>query len=330
MDGEHAMKAIVRDRYGSPDVLRLEDVDKPRVGDDDVLVRVRASSLNRADLDYLTGWPSVARVATGFRTPRNRRLGLDVAGEVEAVGSKVTRFRPGNEVFGDMTGYGQGAFAEYVVAPEKAFATKPPTMSFEVAATLPQAAILAIQGLRGFRPIEPGDHVLVNGASGNVGPFAVQIAKSFGAEVTGVCRTSKMDFVRSLGADHVIDYTSEDFTQGARRYDRILDVAARRSIFDSRRALSRKGVYVWVGGSGVSLLQALVLGPLISVTGSRKMALMLWWKPFNLDDVASLTQMVEAGKLRPVIDRRFPLSEVPAALRYLDEGHARGKVVITI
>jgi len=324
------MKAIVRQVYGSPDVLELKDIDKPMVGEGEVLVRVRAASLNAADLDYLYGKPLLTRLGTGLRRPKNRGLGLDVAGEVEAVGGAVTDLRPGDAVFGDMTAYGYGAFAEFVSAPERAWARKPDSLSFEAAATLPQAAILALQGLRGGERIEPGHHVLVNGASGNVGPFAVQIAKALGAHVTGVCSTDKMEMVRGLGADHVIDYTRDDFTRSGQRYDWIVDVAGNRSILASRRALRPTGVYVMVGGPTARILQALLLGPLISLAGSRTMGLMMWWKPFKRDDVASLIELVEGGKLAPVIDRRYPLAEVVEALRYLDDGRARGKIVITM
>ncbi len=220
------MKAIVRARYGSPDVLALEDVDIPQVGDDDVLVRVRAASLNAGDLDYMYGRPPMARLATGLRTPKNRGLGLDLAGEVEAVGNDVARLKVGDEVFGDMTLFGYGAFAEYVCASHKAFAMKPASMTFEQAATVPQSAILALQGLSRGTPIQPGHTVLINGASGSVGPFAVQIAKALGAEVTGVCSAAKMAFVLGFGADHVMDYAKEDVTRTGQRYDRILDVSA--------------------------------------------------------------------------------------------------------
>jgi NADPH:quinone reductase-like Zn-dependent oxidoreductase len=325
------MKAIVRSEYGSPDVLELADVDPPVVGDDGVLVRIRAASLNAADLDYLYGKPFLTRMGTGLRRPRNRGLGLDAAGQVEAVGGDVAQFQPGDEVFGDLTAFGYGAFAEYACAPERAWAHKPAGMTFEEAATVPQAAILALQGLRGRgRRVQPGHKVLVNGASGNVGPFAVQIAKAFGAEVTGVCSTGKIDLVRELGADHVIDYTREDFTRGGRRYDWIVDVAGNRSILECRRALKPGGVYVMVGGPTARILAALVLGPVISLAGSRKMGLMLWWKPFKREDVAFLVELIEAGTVAPVIDRRYPLGEVADALRYLEEGRARGKIVITM
>ena len=325
------MKAIVRSEYGTPDVLELADIEAPVVGDDGVLVRVHAASLNAADLDYLYGKPLLTRMGTGLRKPRNRGLGLDVAGQVEAVGSDVTRFQPGDEVFGDLTAFGYGAFAEYASAPERAWAHKPAGMTFEEAATVPQAAILALQGLRGRgRRVQPGQRVLINGASGNVGPFAVQIAKAFGAHVTGVCSTGKMDLARGLGADHVIDYTREDFTRGGQRYDWIVDVAGNRSIFECRRALKPGGVYVMVGGPTARIFGALLLGPLISMARSRKMGLMLWWKPFEKEDVAFLVELIEAGKVAPVIDRRYPLNEVADALRYLEEGRARGKIVITM
>jgi len=325
------MKAIIRTTYGSPDVLELRDVERPAVGAGDVLVRVRAASLNRADLDYLTGRPLLTRMGTGLRRPRNRGVGLDAAGTVEEVGTSVTRFRPGDEVFGDLTQFGNGAFAEYAVAPERAWAPKPASLTFEDAATLPQAGILAIQGLRRpGRTVGPGDRVLVNGASGNVGPFAVQIAKAFGAEVTGACSTGKIDLVRALGADHVLDYTREDFTRLGQRYDWIVDVAGNRSILECRRALRPGGSYVMVGGPTGRILTGLVLGPVISAAGSRKLGLMLWWKPFAPDDVAQLSSLVETGILRPVIDRLYPLAEVADAFRYLDGGYPRGKVVITI
>jgi NADPH:quinone reductase-like Zn-dependent oxidoreductase len=325
------MKAIVRSVYGSPDVLELADVDVPVVGDDGVLVRVRAASLNAADLDYLYGKPFLTRMGTGLRTPRNRGLGLDVAGQVEAVGRDVTQLQPGDEVFGDLTAFGYGAFAEYAGAPERAWAPKPAGMTFEQAATIPQAAILALQGLRGRgRRVESGHKVLVNGASGNVGPFAVQIAKAFGAEVTGVCSTDKMGLIRELGADHVVDYTREDYTRSGQRYDWIVDVAGNRSILECRRALKPGGTYVMVGGPTARILAALVLGPVISLAGSRRMGLMLWWKPFDRQDLAVLVDLIDAGRITPVIDRRYSLSEVPDALRYLKEGRARGKIVITI
>lgn len=324
------MKAIVRDRYGSPDVLTIQDVEKPIVRDEDVLVRVRAASLNADDLEYLYGKSPFTRMAIGLRRPRIRGLGVDVAGQVEAVGRNVTNFRQGDEVFANMTVHGLGAYAEYVCAPSRAFALKPARLTFEEAATIPQSAILALQGLRGKRQIRPGDSVLINGAGGNVGPFAVQIAKHLGAEVTGVDSTGKLNLVRSVGADHVVDYTREDVIGNGLRYDLILDVVARRSMWEWRRVLKPAGTYVMLGASTRLLLQGTFLGPLISITGSRKMAVMWWWKPFKQTDVAFLNELIEAGGLAPVIDRRYPLSEVPAALRYLEAGQARGKVVVTV
>jgi NADPH:quinone reductase-like Zn-dependent oxidoreductase len=324
------MRAFVRDRYGSPGVLELRDVVMPVVRAGEVLVRVRAASLNQADLDYLYGRPLLTKMGTGFRRPKNRGLGLDVAGQVEAVGAGVTQFRPGDDVFGDLTEFGYGAFAEYACAPERAWASKPVAMTYEQAATVPQSGILAIQGLRGGERIRPGSRVLVNGASGNVGPFAVQIAKAFGAEVTGVCSTGKMDLVGALGADHVLDYTREDYTRSGQRYDWIVDVAGNRSLLENRRALAPGGVYVMVGGSTGRIFAALLLGPLISLAGSRKLGLMMWWKPFRKDDVARLEELVDAGRIAPVIDRRYQLADVPDALRYLDSGRARGKIVVTV
>jgi NADPH:quinone reductase-like Zn-dependent oxidoreductase len=325
------MKAAFRDRYGSPDVVELRDLETPVPSDDQVLVRVRAASVNRADLDGLKPRPAFARLFMGLRAPRNHRLGLDAAGVVEAVGPAVTRFRPGDEVFADLFVHGQGAFAEYVCAPEKAFELMPAGMSFEDAATLPHSAILAVQGLRlrDRRTIRRGDKVLIDGASGNVGPFAVQIAKSMGAEVTGVSSTEKMDFVRSLGADHVIDYTNVDYTMTGERYDWIVDTDSHHSIFRIRRALRPNGVYVTLGGTSLPIFAALLAGAVISRATDKWMGLLIWWKPFKTEDVQTLKELIAAGKVKPAIDRRFPLSEVVDALRYVNEGRARGKVVIT-
>lgn len=327
---DKTMKAIVRYEYGSPDVLELREIDTPVVNDQDALVRVRAASLNADDLEYLYGKSPFTRMATGLSRPRIHGLGVDVAGQVEAVGKDVTALKEGDEVFGNMTVYGLGAYAEYVCAPARAFALKPARLTFEEAATMPQSAILALQGLRGKRQIRPGDRVLINGAGGNVGPFAVQIAKYFGAEVTGVDSAGKLDMVRSVGADHVIDYAREDPIRNGQRYDVILDVVARRSMLEWRRALQPGGIYVMLGASTALLLQGTFLGPLISMMGTRKTAVMWWWKPFKPEDVAFLKELVEAGKLAPVIDRRYPLSEVRDALRYLESGNARGKIVLTV
>jgi NADPH:quinone reductase-like Zn-dependent oxidoreductase len=323
------MKAIVRSEYGPPDVLQLRDLPIPTPLDDEVLVKVHASSVNMADVDYMLGRPNIARLGTGLRRPKNSGLGLDVAGLVQAVGKNVTHFQPGDEVFGDLTEHGYGAFAEYVCARDGAFALKPAGMTFEEAATVPQAAVMALQGLRGKRPIQPGHKVLINGAGGNVGPFAVQIAKSFGAEVTGVDSASKLDMLRSIGADHVIDYTQEDYAKTGERYDRILDLAAFRSIINCRRVLRPQGVYVMVPGSTARMFEIMFLGPLLSMTGNRKMR-MLMWKPFNSQDMRFLKGLLEAGEITPVIDRTYPLSEVPEALRYQQEGRTQGKIVITV
>jgi NADPH:quinone reductase-like Zn-dependent oxidoreductase len=332
LDGEgNTMQAVVRKRYGPPSVLTLEIRAKPKVGDEDVLVRVRAASLNADDLEYLYGKSFLTRIATGLRKPRTKGLGVDVAGQVEMVGKNVTVLHVGDEVFANMTEFGLGAFAEYVSAPARAFALMPAGMTFDEASTIPQAAVLALQGLRwGSLKVRPGDHVLINGAGGNVGPFAVQIAKHFGAEVTGVDSTAKLDMLRSIGADHVIDFTKEDFTRGVQRYDWILDVVARRSMFECGRALKPAGVYVMLGASTARLLQGAVVGPLISITGRKKMGMMWWWKPFKQEDIAFLKELISSGRIAPVIDRTYPLSELPAALTYLETGLARGKVVIAI
>jgi NADPH:quinone reductase-like Zn-dependent oxidoreductase len=326
------MQAAVRDQYGPPGVVRLADIDRPTPADDQVLVRVRAASVNRADLDGLTPRPNFARLFMGLRAPRNHRVGIDVAGVVEAVGSAVTRFKPGDEVFADLFGRDQGSFAEYVCTSEKSFELMPAGMSFEDAATLPHSAILAVQGLRlrHGRTVQPGDKVLIDGASGNVGPFAVQIAKSFGAEVTGVCSSAKMEFVRSLGADHVIDYRMVDYTRTGERYDWIVDTDSHHPILGIRRALRPNGVYVTLGGTALPIFSALLVGAVISKATDRWMGLLIWWKPFKVEDVDTLKALIAAGKVRPVIDRQFPLSEVVDALRYVDEGRASGKVVITM
>ncbi len=324
------MKAALRHRYGSPDVIELSDVDIPLPGDDEILVKVKAASVNRADLDTLYAKPWVVRVAYGLLRPRSPRLGADAAGVVEAVGSSVTRFRPGDRVFADLYVHGMGAFAEYAAARETVFESIPDAMSFEDAATLPHSAILALQGLRsGDRSVGPGERVLVDGASGNVGPFAVQIAKARGAEVTGVASPGKLDFVRSLGADHVIDYTTVDYTTTGERYDWILDTDTHHSILDVRRALRPNGVYVTLGGSGLDLLQALTVGSVATLAGSRTMGLMLGWKPFKPEDVATLCDLYAAGSLVPRIDRRYPFEEVVDALRYVDERRSMGKVMVT-
>ena len=326
------MKAAVRDHYGPPDVVEVRDIERPVPIDDQVLVRVHAASVNRGDLDGIQPRPAFVRLFIGVRAPREIRIGLDAAGVVESGGPSVTKFKPGDRVFGDLYIGGQGSFAEYVCARETVFQPIPDWMSFEDAATLPHAAILAIQGLRrrDGRTVGPGDKVLIDGASGNVGPFAVQVAKTLGAEVTGVASPDKLDFVRSLGADHAIDYTTVDYTATGERYDWILDVDSHHSIFDVRRALKRNGVYVTLGGAGTRIFQALLIGPVIGLATGKSMGLLIWWKPFKGEDVTTLSGLIAAGKVKPTIDRRYPLSEIVEALRWVDDGHARGKVIVTI
>jgi NADPH:quinone reductase-like Zn-dependent oxidoreductase len=319
------VKAIVYEKYGPPDVLRLKEVEKPTPRDNEALVKVHAASVNYIDWQVLTGESFFLRLTTGgLLKPKHKILGDDVAGRVEAVGAYVKQFRPGDEVFG-ISNY--GAFAEYVCVQGNALARKPTSMTFEEAAAVPEAAITALQGLRDKGQIQSGQRVLIQGASGGVGTFAVQIAKSFGAEVTGVCSTRKVDIVRSIGADQVIDYTQEDFTQNGQRYDLIFAIGGSRSIFDYKNALKPNGIYVCAGGSLAQYFQATLLGPLISTTGNKKLGSM-FANP-NQKDYEFLIELFEAGKVVPVIDRRFPLSEVPEALRYYGEGYSQGKIVIT-
>jgi NADPH:quinone reductase-like Zn-dependent oxidoreductase len=322
------MKAIVATKYGSPDVLNLEEAEKPAPKDDEVLVKVRAASVNAGDWHLLRADPFLTRLAFGLLRPKYKVLGADIAGRVEAVGVNVTQFQPGDEVFGDLSGDGFGGFGEYVCASEDALALKPADTSFEEAAAVPSAAATALQGLRDKGQIQRGQKVLINGASGGVGTFAVQIAKSFGAEVTGVCSTSKLDMVRSIGADHVIDYTQEDFTKNGQRYDLIFAANGHHPISAYKRALSPKGAYVMSGGSGAQMFQAMLLGPMMSMSGNKKMGNLL--KKPSKKDLVVLKELLEAGKVTPVIDRTYPLSEVPKAIRYLEEGHAKGKVVIIV
>lgn len=320
------MKAIVRETYGPPDVLHDEDVPRPTVRDGDVLVKVRAASVNAGDWHLLRGTPLPFRLVAGLRTPRFTIIGNDIAGCVEAVGRDVTAFRPGDHVFGELSRCGFGAYAEFAVAPETALALKPANLSFEEAAALPTAGFTALQGLRKGR-IQRAQRVLINGASGGVGTFAVQIARSFGAEVTAVCSTRHVDALRSIGADHVLDYTKDDFATLGPRFDVILAANGDRSIWDYKRALSANGTYVMTGGSNRQLTDALLFGPFLSM-GRQKLGNLLM-KP-DRADLLFLKELCEAGKVKPLIDRRFLLSEVPAAIRYVEDGHARGKVVITV
>ena len=293
-----------------------------------MLVKVLAVSVNSADLHLLMADPFLIRLSSGLQKPKNTILGADIAGRVEEVGKNVTLFKPGDEVFGDISACGWGGFAEYACARENALVLKPANISFEEAAAAPMAAVTALQGLRNKGKVQPGQKVLINGASGGVGTFAVQIAKSFGAEVTGVCSTRNLDVVRSIGADHVIDYTQEDFTQNGQRYDWIIAANGYHPISDYKRALSPNGTYVMTGGSGAQMSQAMLQGPWISMTGSKKMSNLLA-KP-NKNDLAYVKDLLEARKVKPVIDSRYPLSEVPEAFRYLEAGHAKGKVVINV
>jgi NADPH:quinone reductase-like Zn-dependent oxidoreductase len=321
------MKAIVCTEYGPPDVLQLQEVERPAPKDDEVLVRVHAASVNAADVEILRGhW--AARFG-GPRRPQRKIPGSDVAGTVEAVGGNVKQFQPGDEVWGDLSfPYGYGTFAQYVCVSENALALKPASMTFEEASTYPQSAIISLQTLRDKGRIRPGQKVLINGAGGGMGTFAVQIAKYYGAEVTGVDSASKLEMLRTIGADHVIDYAREDYTKSGQGYDLILDVVADRSVFDYRRALSPEGVFLIVGGSLITFLQVLILGALLSRMGSKKLGLNAY-DANNKEDLAVLAELFETGKVVPVIDRCYPLSEVPEALRYLEGGHALGKVVIS-
>jgi NADPH:quinone reductase-like Zn-dependent oxidoreductase len=320
------MKAIVYTKYGSPEVLQLKEVAKPTPKDDEVLIKVQAVSVNRSDWEGLTGKPLYARIG-GLLRPRNQILGSDIAGQVEMAGRNVRRFQPGDEVFGDILPR-LGGFAEYVCARESALALKPANMTFEEAAAIPQAAVIALQGIRDKGQVQPGQKVLTNGAGGGAGTFAVQLAKLYGAETTGVDNTGKLDFMRSLGADHVIDYTREDFTKNGKQYDLILDIVAHRSVFAYKRALRSNGSYFLTGGSVATIFQILLLGPGISMIESKKIRI-LAVRP-NIEDLNFMKELIEAGKVTPVIDRTYPLSEVPEAIGYVGDGRAQGKVVISV
>jgi NADPH:quinone reductase-like Zn-dependent oxidoreductase len=320
------MKAIVYHNYGSPDVLKCEEIEKPTAGKDEVLIKVRAASINPIDFHFMRGTPHFIRIMTGLRNPKHTGVGRDVAGQVEAVGQNVTEFKPGDEVFGTC----RGALAEYACASQSALVIKPDNVTFEQAASIPVAALTALQSLRNKGKIQPGQKVLINGASGGVGTFAVQVAKTFGTDVTGVCSTRNVEMVRSIGADRVIDYTREDFTKAGDRYDLILDCYATHSLSAIRRALNPKGIYVGVGGpvgSTMDILAALVKPLVLSAFVSQKFVMFLGKD--SKEDLTIMRDLIEAGKVTPVIDRRYSLSEAPEAIRYLEEGHARGKVVIT-
>jgi NADPH:quinone reductase-like Zn-dependent oxidoreductase len=322
------MQAIVYEQYGSLDVLELKDVEKPAPREDEVLVKVYAATVTPGDAYLVKGEPFVARFWSGLLAPKHKIPGKEMAGRVEAVGGRVTQFRPGDEVFGDLSVCGMGAFAEYVCVPEKAIALKPANLTFDEAAAVPESAVVALQGLRDKGKIQPGQKVLINGASGGVGTFAVQIAKSFDTNVTAVCSTRNMERARSLGADRVIDYTKENFTQNGQRYDLILAVNGSHPLSDYRRVLNPDGYYVATGGSMAQIFQGMFLGPIFSKTGSQTLGNLLV-KP-NQKDLVIMKELLEAGKVTPVIDRSYPLSAVSEAFRYLGEGHAQGKIVITV
>ncbi len=318
------MKAITYSRYGPPDGLQLTEVPQPVPADDEILVKVRSVSVNRSDWETLTGKPLYARLG-GLLKPGNPILGSDVAGTVEAAGKTHTPFKPGDEVFGEMAGY-CGGFAEYVCTRGKIWALKPAGLTFEQAAAIPQAGVIALQGLRDR--VQPGHSVLINGAGGGAGSFAIQLAKLYGAEVTGVDNSGKLDFMRSLGTDHVIDYTQEDFTRNGRKYDLVLDLIAYRSAFACARALKPDGSYYAVGGSVATILQFLLFGRWIKRASGRRVSLLMVQR--NREDLEFITDLCANGKIIVPIDRQYPLPEVPEALRYLGEGRAQGKIVITV
>ena len=330
------MKAIIFHKYRSIDSLELIEIEKPSPKEDEVLVKVHATSINSWDWDILKGIPFANRLEFGLLKPKSKIIGCDIAGRVEKVGRKVKQLQTGDAVFGDISGCGKGGFAEWACVPENLLAQKPESMSFKEAAAFPHTGVLALQGLRDKGHLKKGQKVLINGAGGGSGTIAVQIAKLFGAEVTGVDSTKKLDMLRSMGADHVIDYTQEDFTRNGQVYDLILDVVTYRSIFDYKRALSPKGIYVMLGGGSYArVFQLILLGPLISMTerlsggkAGKKMGILMH-KP-NKKDLNYLSELFEAGKVVPVIDKCYTLSEVTEAFRYFGEGLARGKVIITM
>lgn len=320
------MKAIVYEKYGLPDVLHLTEMEKPTPTDDEVLIKIHAVSVNRSDWEGLTGKPLYARMG-GLLKPRDHILGSDIAGQVEMVGRNNQQFQLGDEVFGELAGY-WGGFAEYVCARGNILALKPASITFEEAAAIPQAGVIALQGIRDKGLVQQGQKVLINGAGGGAGTFAIQLARLDGAEVTGVDNTDKLDFMRSLGADHVIDYTREDFTKNGKQYDLILDLIAYRSAFAYSQALKPNGSYFAVGGSVATFFQILLLNPWFRRTSGKNLRILAVQR--NRKSLVTITELCEAGKIVPVIDKRYPLSEVPEALRYLGEGRAKGKVVITL
>ena len=324
------MKAIVNNEYGLPDVLKFEEVETPTPKDNEVLIKVYAAAANVGDWFFLTGKPFMVRLDPGgLRKPKTTILGSDVAGRVEAVGKGVTQFQIGDDVYGDLSNSGLGAFAEYVTAPENVITHKPENLSFAEAAAVPTSGVTALQGIRDHGGIQPGQKVLINGASGGVGTFAVQIAKSYGTEVTAVCSTGKMELVRSIGADHVIDYNKEDFAQNGQLYDLIIGVNGTHSLSDYKQALNSEGTYVCIGGTVPHIFQSMILGPLMSKKAGKTIKGMGSVK-INQKDLIVMKTLLEAGTVVPVIDHCFPLNETDEAFRYLGKGHAKGKVVITV
>jgi len=320
------MKAIVYEKYGSPDELHLAEQEKPFPADDEILIKVHAVSINGSDREGLIGKPLYSRMG-GLLRPGNKILGSDIAGRVEFTGKNNTEFKPGAEVFGEIPGY-HGGFAEYVCTHGKTMALKPSSLTFEQAAAIPQGGVIALNGIREKGQVQAGQKVLINGAGGSGGSFAIQLARLYGAEVTGVDSTGKLDFMRSLGADHVVDYTKEDFTRSGRRYDLILDLIAHRSVFACRRALQPNGAYYFVGGSVAVIFQILLFGSWIRRTTAKNIRMLA--VPQNRKDLIAITELCEAGKILPIIDRRYSLEEAPEAMRYVGEGRAKGKVVINI
>lgn len=323
------MKAIFSEKYGPPEALKLQEVPKPVPKENQVLIKIHAASLNAADWHLMRGRPFLMRlVFGGIFNPKFKILGADIAGTVDTVGSNIKRFKPGDEVFGDISSSGWGAFAEFAAVKEDTLVLKPTRLSFEEAAAIPLASVTALQALRDTGKIKAGQEVLINGSSGGVGTFAIQIAKNFGANVTAVCSTTKVELARSLGADKVIDYKSEDFTQSGQLYDLILDIAAFRPLSDHKRILKPGGAYVLVGGAAGQAMRVMAFGAIMSMTGNKKISGMMA-KP-NSGDLTIIKDLIEKGKISPVIDRKYPFQELPEAMRYLEEGHARGKIIVSI
>jgi len=321
------MKAVVYEKYGSPEVLKLKEIEQPTPGEHEVMIKIHAASVNSWDWDLLTGSPPLYRLLFGLTKPKYKILGADIAGRVEVVGKNAAKFQPGDEVFGDLCNYRWGGFAEYVCANENALTFKPASMTYEQAAAIPQAAVLALQGIYDYGKVNSGQKVLINGAGGGVGTFAIQMAKSLGAEVTAVDSGEKLETMCNVGADQVIDYIKEDFTRNGQQYDLILDVVGKRSIFDYARALRSGGSYLMIGGKISLIFQILFIGPLFSIMAKKKMRIVAH-KPNK--DLDIIKQLFESGKIVPVIDKHYTLNEVPEALQYIGEGRTQGKVIITI